>query len=105
LKPGRFVAPIPDSRPGRLEAVDLAGEPRRQRRAAFVRPFRDFARRAGRIAGDDRLELVAADDVPALAERVDVTIEGLDVLDARAGNRQQLKLNRQEGLNDDVQPL
>ena len=49
-----------------------------------------------RIACDDRLKLVAADDVSALAERMGVAIDGLQILDARARNREQLQMDRLE---------
>src|SRR5262249_40604556 len=101
---GRVVTLILDVRRQRLEAIDLAGQPGRERSPALVRPFRDLARRAGRIARDDRLELQAADNVAALAERMSVAIDASPVLDAGAGNRQQLKVDRQERLAQDVEP-
>ena len=63
----------------------------------------DLARGAGGVAGDDRLPAVLADDLAALAERVDVAVHRLDVLERRALDRHQLELDRQEVLADDVQ--
>ena len=63
----------------------------------------DFARRAGGVGGDDRLELELADDVAALAERHHVALHGLDGLEGRALRRHQLVADRQKPFGDDVQ--
>src|SRR5208282_5960606 len=69
----------------------------------LVAPFGHLSRRPGGVARDHRLELVAADDIAALAERVDVAVDGLQVFDPRARGGEQLEMDRQEGLADDVQ--
>ena len=55
-------------------------------------------------AADDRLEAELADDVAALAERVDVALDRLDVGELRALQRHQLMADRQEPFADDVEP-
>ena len=45
------------------------------------------------VASDDRLKLVATDDVSALPKRMNVAIDGPQVVDAGARNRQQLKVD------------
>ena len=86
-----------------VEAVDIAGEPGGERGARLIGPFRHFARGAGGVAGDDRLHAELADDLAALAERMDVAFHGLDRLQCRAARRHQLVLHRQEIFGDDVQ--
>ena len=67
-----------------VEAVELGGEPRRERRAGRVAALGDLAGGAGGVAFDHGLPAVLADDLAALAERVDVAVDGLDVLQRRA---------------------
>ena len=64
-----------------VEPVDLGGEPRRDGGARLVAGLRDLARRARRVGGDHRLDAELADDLAALAERVDVALDRLDVLE------------------------
>src|SRR5271166_3919626 len=85
---GRVVFLVLDVGHQGLQAVDLAGELGGERGAAPVAPFRHFARRAGGVARNHRLELVAADDVAALAERMDVAVDCPQILDPRSWDRQ-----------------
>ena len=86
-----------------IEAVDLRGEPRGDRGAAFVAALGDDARRAGGIARHDRPDAELADDAAALPERMDVALDGLDVGKFRAARRHQLMMDRQEPFADDEQ--
>ena len=86
-----------------VEAVDFRGEPRGDRGARLVADLRDLAGRARGVGGDDRPDAELADHLAALAERVDVAFDGLDVFDGRALHRQQLVPHRHEMLADDVQ--
>ena len=70
---------------------------------ALVAGLGDLARRARGVGGDDRLDAELADDLAALAERMDVAFHRLDVLERRALHRQQLVAHRHEMLGDDVQ--
>ena len=70
-----------------VEAVDFGGEPRGDRGARLVAGFGDLARRARGVGGDDRLDAELADDLAALAERMDVALDRLDVLERRALRR------------------
>jgi len=53
--------------------------------------------------GGDRLELELADDVAALAERVDMALDRLDVLEPCPFRRQQLVPHRHEMLGNDME--
>ena len=64
-----------------VEAVDFAGEPRRDGGAGLVAALGDLARRARGVGGDDRLDAELADDLAALAERMDVALDGLDAFE------------------------
>ena len=86
-----------------LKSVDFAGEPRGERGAGRIARFGDFARRSRRVAGDDRFQAEAADDLPALAERMNMAVHGTQVRFAGALYAEQLEMNRQECLADDVQ--
>ena len=86
-----------------VEAVDFAGEPRRDRGAGLVAALGDLARRARGVGGDDRLDAELADDLAALAERMDVALDRLDVVELGAFDAEQLVLHRHEMLGDDVQ--
>ena len=86
-----------------VEAVDLGGHGRGERGLGDVAGLGDLARGTGRIAGDDRLPAVLADDVAALAERMDVAVDGLDRLQRGALRRHELEVDGQEVLADDVQ--
>src|SRR5580704_18792327 len=61
-----------------IEAVDLSCEPGCNGGPALVAGLRDLAGGAGRIGGDDRLDAKLADDLTALAERMNVTLDALD---------------------------
>ena len=58
---------------------------------------------AGGVARDDRLDAELADDAAALAERVNVALDGLDVGEFCAARRHQLMVDRQEPFADDEQ--
>ena len=62
-----------------IEAVDFGGEARGDRGDGLVAALGDVARAAGGVGRDDRLDAELADDAAALAERVDVALDGLDV--------------------------
>ena len=61
-----------------LEAVDLRRQPGRQRRAGRILPLGHLAGRARRVARHMGLEAELADDLAALAERVDVAVHAPD---------------------------
>ena len=61
-----------------LQAVDVGRQPRRERRAGSGPPLGHLARGARGVAGHMRLEPELADDLAALAERMDVAVHGLD---------------------------
>ena len=87
-----------------IEAVDFGGQPRGDRGAALVAALGDDARALPAVsAGDDRLDAELADDAAALAERVDVALDGLDVGELGAARRHQLMVDRQEPFADDEQ--
>ena len=69
----------------------------------LVAALGDDAGAAGGVAGDDRLDAELADDAAALAERVDVALDGLDVGELGAARRHQLVVDRQEPFADDEQ--
>ena len=58
-----------------LQAVDVGGQRRRQRGARRIVPLGNLAGRACRVAGDDGFETELADDLAALAERVNVAVD------------------------------
>ena len=62
-----------------------------------------IARAAGGVARDDRLDAELADDAAALAERMDVALDGLDVGELGAARRHQLVTDRQKPFADDEQ--
>ena len=86
-----------------VEAVELGGKPRRERRPGRVAALGHFARRAGGVALDDRLPAVLADDLPALAERRDLAVDDLNRFERRPLWRHELEMDRQEVLADDVE--
>ena len=59
--------------------------------------------RARGVARDDRPDAELADDAAALAERMDVALDGLDVGELGAARRHQLMMDRQETFADDEQ--
>ncbi len=65
--------------------------------------FRHLARRARGVARHHRLETERADNLAALAERMNVALDGLQRLQARALWRHQLMMHRQKIFADDVQ--
>ena len=67
-----------------VEAVDFGGQPGGDRRARLVLGLGKFARSAGRVGGDNRLELHFADHLAALAERMDMAVHASASLAARA---------------------
>ena len=69
----------------------------------LVAALGDDARASRRIARDDRLDAELADDAAALAERVDVALDGLDVGKPGAARRHQLVMDRHEPFADDEQ--
>ena len=58
-----------------IEAVDAGGDGRGERGLAEIAGLGDLARGAGRVAGNDRLPAVLADDLAALAEGMDVAVD------------------------------
>jgi len=87
-----------------VEPVDFGGKPRGDGGARRVAGFGDLARRAGGVGGHYRLDAQFADHLAALAERVHMALNRLDVLECRALHRQQLVTYRHEMLGDDMQP-
>ena len=57
----------------------------------------------GGIGGDDRLDAELADDAAALAERMNVALDRLDIGKLGAARRHQLMPDRQEPFADDEQ--
>ena len=55
--------------------------------------LRDLARRARGVGGDHRLEAELADELAALAERMDVALDRLDGLQRRALRRHQVEVD------------
>ena len=88
----------------RVERVDLGSQPRRDGGTGLVAGLRDLARRARGIGGHHRPDAELADDLAALAERVDVAFHGLDVRQPRALDGEQLMAHRHEMLGHDMQP-
>ena len=87
-----------------LEAIDLGGKARRERGAGRIAPFGHLARRARRVAAHMRLQAELADDLAALAERMNVAVDTLLIVPRSAvRHRHQLEVDRQEVLADDVQ--
>src|SRR5213079_1035209 len=62
-----------------VESIDFGSQPGRDRRAMLVAALGDDARAPRGIARDDRLDAELAYDAAALAERMDVALDGLDV--------------------------
>jgi hypothetical protein len=87
-----------------LKAINLRRQRCRQGRAANIARFRHFARCARGVGGDHGLDAERADDVAALAERVDMAFDRPDRFQRGAVRRHQLMLHWQEPLGDDVKP-
>ena len=73
-----------------VEAIDFGGKPRRDGGAGLVAALGDLARGARGIGRDNRLDAELADDLAALAERVDVVLDRLDVFELGAFDAEQL---------------
>ena len=86
-----------------LQLINLRSELGRQRSARNIAGFRHFTRGARRIGGDYRLDAQLADDVAALAERVDVAFDRFDGAQRRTFRRHELVLYRQKPFADDMQ--
>src|SRR5499426_4188192 len=86
-----------------VEAVDLGGEPRRDRRPGLGAALGHLARRASRVGADHRPHPELAQEIAALAERHDVAFDRLDVAQPRAAGRHQLIADGQEPFGDDMQ--
>ena len=87
-----------------LQAVDVGRHAGRERRPARILPLRHLARGAGGVAGHMRLQPELADDLAALAQRMDVAVDVLDGAEIGLGDGHQMEMDRQEVLADDVQP-
>ena len=86
-----------------LQTMNLGGQPRGDGGARHVAGLGNLARRAGGIGGDHRLDPELADDLATLAQRMDVTLDGLDAVERCAPGRHQLVAHRHEVLGHDVQ--
>ena len=62
-----------------IEAIDFCRQARGDRGNGLVAALGDIARAAGGVGCDDRLDAELADDAPALAERMDMALDRLDV--------------------------
>src|SRR5439155_15007645 len=82
---------------------NLRGEARGDRRTRLVAALSDVASRTCGVTGDNRFDAQLADDAPALAERMDVAFDRLDVLERGAAHSHQLVPDRQEPFTDDEQ--
>src|SRR6185437_337817 len=95
-KAGGVVGFVLDVLGQNVEAVNLGSELRGDRGAALVAALGDDAGAAGGVARNDRLDAELANDAPALSERVDVALDGLDIADLGAARYHQLVMDRQE---------
>jgi hypothetical protein len=86
-----------------FEAVDLRRQRGSEGELARIVPLGHFAGGPGGVAGDDRLEAVLADQLPALAQGVDVAVDFGGVLDGAARDAQQVEVDGQEELAHDLQ--
>ena len=69
----------------------------------LIAGFRQFACGAGRIGGNDRHQSQLPDHLPALAERMDVTVDRVAGPSSLAPAREELMMDAQEVLADDVE--
>src|SRR5687768_14681285 len=79
-----------------FKAVDRPGKARGDGCCRRILSSGNFAGGARRIGGHDRLELELADDLAALAERMDVAADDLEVAEVRAGEAQELVTDAQK---------
>ena len=86
-----------------IETVDLGGKAGGDGRDRLVAALGDFAGAAGSVDAVDGLELVLADELAALAERHAQRLHGLDVLERRALDPEQVHLDAEEMLADDLE--
>ncbi|MNZ78066.1 hypothetical protein D3C78_966280 [compost metagenome] len=86
-----------------IETVEAGGKTWRKGRHAAVALFGHEPCGACRIAGDDGLPAVGTDDLAALAKRVDVAVDGANLILLHAGHHHQLEADRHEVFADDVQ--
>ena len=87
-----------------IEIVDLRGEARGDRRATLVATLGDDAGGARGVARNDRPDAELADDAAALPECMNMTFDGLDIVERCAARRHQLMADRQKVFADDEQP-
>ena len=86
-----------------VESIDLGRKAGGDGGAGLVADFGDLARRSRSVGGNDRLDAELADHLAALAERMHMAFDRLDVFDRCALGREQLMPHRHEMLGDDVQ--
>ena len=86
-----------------VEAVDFGRKPRGDGGARLVADFGNLAGGAGGVGGDHRLDAELADHLAALAQRVHVALDRLDVLERCPLRPQQLMPHRHEMLGDDME--
>ena len=86
-----------------VETIDLRGEPRGDRGDSLVVAFGNRAGAPAVSPRHDRLDAELADDPAALAERVHMALDRLDVVELGAARRHQLMADRQKPFADDEQ--
>src|SRR5690606_2935403 len=83
--------------------LDLAGERRAHGAPRYISSFCDFLGGASRIGMDNGQEASTAQEVAALGERLNVTVNLFQIFKARTRHRKQLVLHLLKMLADDVQ--
>ena len=70
---------------------------------ALVLALAQFTGGSRRIDGDHRLQAEFADQLAALAQRMDMAVDGFDGADAHARHGQELVMDAQKMLADDIE--
>ena len=100
---GRIVGFVLDVLRKDIESIDLGRKAGGDGGAGLVAHFGDLARRSRSVGGNDRLDAELADHLAALAERMHMAFDRLDVFDCCALGCEQLMPHRHEMLGHDVQ--
>src|SRR5690606_13328402 len=85
-----------------IETIELSGKAWCQGRHGTIFHIGNEASGSRRIACDDALPAILADDVAALAKRMDMAVYRLDFLALDARKHHQLEMDRQEIFANDM---
>ena len=111
----RLTGPGQDGEPGPVagQVADLVGQdlqpeqaggPRREDgRRATLATLGDRLAGTGRVVGRQQLPRAGAQEGLGLAERLDVRVDALDLVEPLAGQRRQAEPDRHDDLADDLQ--